>query len=99
MDQKKEYLMSKDHDQRILNLRNAIDTVDNRIIELIQERASLAKEIGQVKKEIGMEILDPAREGKIKRKLAAGPRGPMDTEALVRIYEVIMQESKRLQED
>ncbi len=86
-------------DQRILNLRSAIDTVDRRIIELLQERASLAREIGQVKKEIGMAILDPGREGKVKRKLAAGPQGPMETEQLVRIYEVIMAESRRLQEE
>ncbi|UCF88106.1 MAG: chorismate mutase [bacterium] len=91
--------MSEKGDQRILNLRNAIDTVDNRIIEMLQERASLAREIGQVKKEIGMAILDPAREGKIRKKLAAGAKGPMDTDALVRIYEVIMAESRRLQED
>jgi chorismate mutase-like protein len=86
-------------DQRILNLRNAIDTVDSRIIELLQERASLAREIGQVKKMIGMAILDPGREGKVKKKLAAGAKGPMDTEQLVRIYEVIMAESRRLQEE
>lgn len=96
---KREFLMSEKGDQRILNLRNAIDTVDNRIIEMLQERASLAREIGQVKKEIGMAILDPAREGKIRKKLAAGAKGPMDTDALVRIYEVIMAESRRLQED
>jgi chorismate mutase-like protein len=91
--------MNEKTDQRILNLRNAIDTVDSRIIELLQERSSLAKEIGMVKKEIGMEILDPAREGKILKKLASGAKGPMDADALVRIYDVIMQESKRLQED
>jgi len=91
--------MSQKTDQRIINLRSAIDTVDSRIIELLQERSSLAKEIGQVKKEIGMPILDPAREGKIRKKLATGAKGPMDTDALVRIYEVIMQESKRLQGD
>jgi chorismate mutase-like protein len=86
-------------DQRILNLRNAIDTVDSRIIELLQERTSLAHEIGQVKKKIGMAILDPGREGKVKKKLAAGAKGPMDTDQLVRIYEVIMAESRRLQEE
>jgi len=91
--------MTKEHDQRILNLRNAIDTVDSRIIELLQERSSLASEIGKVKREIGMAILDPAREGKIRKKLAAGAKGPMDTDALIRIYEVIMEESRRLQKD
>ena len=91
--------MTQKPDQRILNLRNAIDTVDSRIIELLQERSSLASEIGNVKKEIGMEILDPSREGKIRKKLASGTQGPMETDALVRIYEVIMAESRRLQKE
>ena len=86
-------------DKRILNIRSAIDMVDKRIIELLQERATLAREIGQVKRELGLPILDPAREGKIKVKLAAGPDGPMDTDQLVRIFKVIMAESRRLQEE
>lgn len=90
-------MKTHDDDQRILNLRNAIDTVDMRIIELLQERAQLAVDIGQVKREIGMEILDPGREDKVLKKLARGPLGPMDHAALVRIYEVIMAESRRLQ--
>jgi chorismate mutase len=91
--------MNEIRDQRIVNLRSAIDTVDMRIIELLQERATLAREIGQVKRGLGLPILDPAREGRIRRKLAAGHAGPMDTEQLVRIYEVIMAESRRLQEE
>ena len=90
--------MSEINDQRISNLRSAIDAVDMRIIELLQERATLAREIGQVKRELGLAILDPSREDKIRRKLSAGQKGPMDTEQLVRIYEVIMAESRRLQE-
>ncbi len=84
-------------DPRFINTRNAIDIIDLRIIELLQERAGLAREIGHIKKELGMPILDPAREGKIKNKLAAGAKGPMNTDSLVRIYEVIMAESRRLQ--
>ena len=82
----------------MLNIRNAIDTVDRRIIALLQERATLAQEIGRVKKELGLPILDPAREGKIRKKLAQGPQGPMDVDQLTRIYEMIMAESRRLQE-
>lgn len=90
--------MTEKPDQRIINIRNAIDAVDRRIIALLQERATLAREIGKVKKELGLSVLDPAREGKIRKKLAQGPQGPMDAEQLVRIYEMIMSESRRLQE-
>jgi len=86
-------------DPRLLNIRSFIDQIDGRIIELLQERAGLAHEIGLVKKDLGIPIQDPGREGKIRDKLAAGAQGPMDTDALVRIYEVIMAESRRLQEE
>lgn len=86
-------------DPRLSNIRSFIDRIDSRIIELLQERAGLAQEIGLVKKELGIPIQDPGREGKIRDKLAAGAKGPMDADALVRIYEVIMAESRRLQEE
>ena len=88
-----------DPDVRLTNIRSAIDSVDRRIIELLQERATLASEIGEVKKQIGMPILDPAREGKIRKKLSEGTQGPMNPDSLVRIFEVIMAESRRLQEE
>jgi len=91
--------MRESRDQRVHSLRCAIDTVDKRIIELLQERATLSKEIVQVKKELDLPILDPARQGKIRKKLAADPGGPMNTDQLVRIYEVIMAESRRLQKE
>ena len=91
--------MKENRDQRVHSLRYAIDTVDKKIIELLQERATLAKEIGQVKRELDLPILDPARQGKIRKTLAAGPGGPMNTDQLVRIYEVIMAESRRLQKE
>ncbi len=86
-------------DPRLSNIRSFIDKIDTRIIELLQERAGLAQETGMVKKELGIPIQDPAREGKIRKKLAGGAKGPMDADALVRIYEVIMAESRRLQEE
>ncbi len=91
--------MTEKNDQRIPNIRNAIDAVDRRIIALLQERATLAREIGQVKKELGLPILDPAREGKIRKMIAQGLQGPMDAQQLTRIYEMIMAESRRLQEE
>jgi len=86
-------------DPRLSNIRSFIDRIDSRIIELLQERAGLAQEIGLVKKKLGIPIQDPGREGKIRDKLASGAKGPMDADALVRIYEVIMAESRRLQEE
>ena len=91
--------MTTGPDHRILNIRNAIDAVDRRIIALLQERATLAREIGRVKKELGLPVLDPGREGRIREKLSTGPQGPMDASQLSRIYEMIMAESRRLQEE
>lgn len=49
----------------IKNLRNLIDSVDNQILELISSRAELVKEIGKLKKEKGIEVVDKNREDQI----------------------------------
>lgn len=46
----------------IEQLREKIDRVDSRIVELLEERADLAKKIGEAKRRHGMPIVDPKRE-------------------------------------
>ncbi len=47
---------------RIHELRRRIDEIDKKIIELLDERMNVVKEIGRVKKEMNMEVRDSSRE-------------------------------------
>ena len=43
-------------------LRDKIDKIDSKIIELLEERLVLAKKIGTSKRKRGQQIIDPKRE-------------------------------------
>ena len=59
--------MSKD---RLEELRQAIRTLDNELIGLIGKRRDLVLEVGAVKEELGLPVLDPSQEAKVVRRAA-----------------------------
>ncbi|OIR13564.1 P-protein [mine drainage metagenome] len=71
-------------------LREQIDALDHRIVDLLNERLALAAEIGKVKRSKGGEIYVPEREDAVLRKVAGLNTGPIKNEALQAIYREIM---------
>ncbi len=55
-------------------LRDRIMELDDEIIRFIGERRTLAVEIGRVKQELGLPVLDPAREARVVRRVAERAR-------------------------
>jgi prephenate dehydrogenase len=53
---------------RMREIRERIEQVDREIIGLIGERVQLAREVGAVKRELGVPTLDPAREALVVRR-------------------------------
>jgi monofunctional chorismate mutase len=55
-------------------LRKEIDVIDEQMMELFKKRMSVSKNIGKLKKVMGLPIIDNAREEMIleKRKAALG---------------------------
>jgi chorismate mutase len=82
------------------SLREEIDRLDEVIVRLLDRRARCAYAIGRIKKELGRPIYEPAREaaviGRVKA-LNATLGGPLDERAIVRLYERIMDEARRIQ--
>ena len=50
-------------------LRQEIDLIDEKLLELFQQRMAIAKEIGQYKKEKSLPVKDSEREREILSKL------------------------------
>ena len=69
---------------RLTELRERIVEVDEDLVDLIGERKSLVQEIGQIKTELGLPVLDPAREAAVVRRAAALARERDVDEELVR---------------
>ena len=88
--------MSIDH------LRQRIDALDERLVELLNERASCALAIGELKKTLGLEIYQPNREAQVLkhvREHGAAIGGPLGPEALTRLFERIIDEARRLERE
>ncbi|MCX8090019.1 MAG: prephenate dehydratase [Verrucomicrobiae bacterium] len=70
--------------------RKAIDRIDARIVELLNERTRHVLEIGRLKRQAGEEIYAPHRELAVLRRVCELNRGPISNEQLRAIYREIM---------
>ena len=78
-------------------LRGRIDELDERLVELLSERAKCALAVGELKRALGMAIYQPAREGDVLAHVCAVNKGPLDDEAIRRLFERIIDEARRLE--
>jgi chorismate mutase-like protein len=77
--------------------RERIDALDQRILELLNERTRIVEDIGRIKREFKMPIYEPQREEEVLRNVADHNSGPMAPEAAQRIFERIIDEMRTLQ--
>src|SRR5262249_23608933 len=73
------------------------DKLDLQIVKLVNERASLAGEIGKVKNDEGSAIFSPAREEEVLENVVGANKGPLDAPTLRAIFREIMSGSRALQ--
>lgn len=78
-------------------LRAAIDEIDVKILDLINQRLLLARQIGAVKKQAGTRIIDHRREKDILDRLQHTNNGPLDTKDLQRIFAAIIAAGRSVQ--
>jgi len=78
-------------------IRNEIDRLDSELLRIFNQRAGLALQIGEIKKQRGLAVYDPAREKKIFQRMKEANPGPLDDQAIVRLFERVIDESRRLE--
>jgi len=80
-------------------LREAIDAIDGKLLDLLNERARLAQEIGKIKERDGRPVYAPERAEQLMRRLADRSSGPLRAPAIRAIYREIMSASLGLEKD
>jgi chorismate mutase len=81
-------------------LRQHIDDLDEQLVRLLNERATYALEIGQIKKVMGLPMYQPEREAEVLRRVravSAATGGPLGPEAIARLFERIIDEARGLE--
>src|SRR5438477_13126115 len=83
----------------IADWRKKIDELDRKLVELLNERANAAKEIGRLKRNTNMPIYEPDREQKVFENVKAISKGPLPNQELQHIFERIMDVMRKLQQE
>ncbi len=84
-------------DRQITKIRQRMDSLDARLVALLNERASCAKEIGLLKDTVGLAVYQPDREIEVLNQVRARNEGPLNAEAITRVFERIIDEARRLE--
>jgi len=83
--------------QRIADIRKRMDELDSKLVALLNERARCAGEIGELKQVLGLEVYQPDREIEVFKHVRSQNGGPLDAEAITRLFERIIDEARRLE--
>ncbi len=83
-------------------LRTRIDVLDEQLVRLLNVRVACAVEVGRLKHDMGLPIYQPEREAQVLdavRSAAASLAGPLTADAVVRIFERIIDEARRAERE
>ena len=70
--------------ERLHDLRDAIEALDAELVRILGERRALVIEVGGIKRELGLPVMDPSREAAVVRRAATLARDQGGNEELVR---------------
>jgi chorismate mutase len=79
--------------------RDKIDDLDRKLVDLLNERAQYADEIGKIKERLGLDAYSPSREEDVLRNVLGHNKGPLTGSALRRLFERIIDESRKLERE
>lgn len=79
------------------DLRRRIDMLDEHIVRLLNARAACALEIGRLKREMAVPIYQPEREAEVLKNVQDWNTGPLDEQAIKRLFERIIDEARHLE--
>jgi shikimate dehydrogenase len=84
-------------DKSLAEFRWAIDAIDEKILDSINQRLKIAQKIGAVKMRKGAQVIDPERESTLIERLIARNKGPLSKENLYHIFKEIITISRQIQ--
>ncbi|HEU5073573.1 MAG TPA: chorismate mutase [Polyangiaceae bacterium] len=85
-------------DAEFLAMRREIDALDEQILELVAARIRIVLKVGDYKRARGMHVYDPERERQLLERIARTAKPPLDAETARRIFERLVDESRRIEQ-
>lgn len=78
-------------------LRHRIDALDRKIMALLNQRADCAIALGHLKQQRNIPVYQPEREHEVLANVQRTNTGPLEDVALRRLFERIIDESRRIE--
>ncbi|HEY8364408.1 MAG TPA: bifunctional 3-deoxy-7-phosphoheptulonate synthase/chorismate mutase [Haloplasmataceae bacterium] len=91
--------MNSKSKEKIKQLRLEIDKINLELLNLLNERAKIAQEIGKEKQTHGYSIYDPIREQEILENLIQNNTGPFSDEVICFLFKEIFKATANLQSE
>lgn len=83
--------------KNLSQLRTEIDAVDRELIKLLNQRAGLAHEVGEIKRVEGSPVFRPEREAQVIASLQTANPGPLQPPHIATIWREIMSACRALE--
>src|SRR3954447_17830574 len=81
----------------LAGLRSEIDRIDRELVALLNRRAEIAAQIGQIKEKQGLEVWSPAREEEVLARALENHDGPLPIDPPRLIFRELMSGSRSIQ--
>jgi len=85
--------------QELDQLRNEVEALNLKILELINKRGQLVQKIGKIKETQGVNRYDPVREREMLNLIKEHHDGPFETSTIEHLFKEIFKAALELQED
>ena len=89
---------SRKANQALAEVRKRIDSLDRKLVKILNERAELVVKVGEAKRKAGLPIYAPHREAEVLDKAIKLSTGPLPDRALEGVYRELMSGSFVLQQ-
>jgi chorismate mutase len=78
--------------QALTSSRQRIDSLDDQIVQLLNQRAQVVRDVGLIKKKYNAPASAPGREDQVLHRAAGQAQAPLTPSAIESIYKVILHE-------
>jgi len=79
------------------DLRTRINTIDEQLVALLNERAAIVVEVGKLKRGSGIPIYAPHREAEVLKRALESSKGPLPARTIEGVYRELMSGSFALE--
>lgn len=87
-------------ENEIIEMRQKIDDIDHQLIELLRHRFRCCMAVGELKKQFKVPVMQPSRVREVvERAAVAGSSRGMSPEFASRVWELIIAEACRMEDE